>query len=131
MEHGHAMTEEESGALILVLEDVEETRDGIEALLQAEGYRVDPARHEADGVAQARRERPRLILVSLGGLEADVIATACRTRERAGLGQDVPIVIFSVDTIAEGAEVGIGRNVHLTRPDNFEQLKAYVGRLLK
>ena len=131
MEHGHAITEDESGTLILVLEDVEETRDGIEALLKADGYRVDPARHEADGVAKAGRERPSLILVSLGGLEADVIATACRMRERAGLGQDVPIVIFSVDTIAEGAEVGIGRNVHLTRPDNFEQLKAYVGRLLK
>src|SRR5947209_1535177 len=112
MEHGHAMTEDDNGgALILVLEDVEETRDGIEALLKADGYRVDPARHEADGVAKARRERPSLILVSLGGLEADVIATACRIRERAGLGQDVPIVIFSVDTIAEGAEVGIGRNV--------------------
>ncbi|MCU1293581.1 MAG: PhoB: phosphate regulon transcriptional regulatory protein, partial [Bryobacterales bacterium] len=81
MEHGHATTEEESGALILVLEDVEETRDGIEALLEAEGYRVDPARHEADGVAKARREPPSLILVSLGGLEADVIAAACRTRE--------------------------------------------------
>ena len=60
-----------------------------------------------------------------------MIATACRTRERAGLGPDVPVVIFSVDTIAEGAEVDRGGNVYLTRPDNFEQLKAYVGRLLR
>jgi DNA-binding response OmpR family regulator len=131
MENGRAMTEGESGALILVLEDIEETRDGIEALLKANGYRVDPARHAADGVAKARRERPRLILVGLGGLEAEVIAMACRVREGAGLGQDVPIVIFSGDTIAEGAEVGIGKNVYLTRPDNFDQLKAYMGRLLK
>jgi len=121
----------ESGALILVLEDVEETRDGIEALLKAEGYRVHPARNEEDAVRKARCERPSLLLVSLGGSEADMISTACRTRERAELGQDVPIVIFSVETIAEGAEVEIGRNVYLTRPDNFEQLTAYLYRLLK
>jgi DNA-binding response OmpR family regulator len=131
MECRHAITEEDdNGTLILVPEDIEGTRDGIEALLKAEGHCVHPARHEADGVAKARRERPRLILVSLGGLEADVIAAAFQTRERAGLGRDVLIVVFSMDTIAEGAEVDIGRDVHLTRPDNFDQLKAYLGKLL-
>jgi CheY-like chemotaxis protein len=43
------------GPLILVVEDVEETRDGIEKLLAADGYRVDPARQEEDAVTTAMR----------------------------------------------------------------------------
>jgi CheY-like chemotaxis protein len=43
------------GMLILVVEDVEETRDGIEKLLEADGYRVDPAREEEDAIARATR----------------------------------------------------------------------------
>jgi len=125
------MTDEENRALILVLEDVEETRDGTEDLLRAEGYRVDPARNEADAIERARREPPALLLVSLAGSDADVIETARRVRERARVGEEVPIVIFSADTIAEGAEVDFGRNVHLTRPDNFDQLTAFIRRLLK
>jgi CheY-like chemotaxis protein len=71
--------------LILVLEDVEETRDGIEKLLISDGCRVDPARGEEDAVLRARREYPNLILVSLGGPATEVIATASRIRERAQL----------------------------------------------
>jgi CheY-like chemotaxis protein len=37
------MSAANDGSLILVVEDVEETRDGIEKLLKADGYRVDPA----------------------------------------------------------------------------------------
>ena len=41
------------GSLILVVQDVEETRDGVEALLKADGYRVDAARDEEDAVIQS------------------------------------------------------------------------------
>ena len=126
-----AMTGKDGGgARILVFEDVEETRDGLESLLKADGFRVDPARYEAEAVERARREAPRLILVGIAGSEPAVIATAARIREHAGLGEDVPIVIFSDDTVAEGAEVHIGRNVHLTRPDNFDQLNAFIHKLV-
>lgn len=83
--------------LILVVEDVEETRDGIEKLLKADGYRVDPARDEADAVVRARRARPDLILVSLAGPATEVIATSSRIRAHAGLGDSVPAVIFCID----------------------------------
>ena len=79
MTAGHA-----AEAVILVVEDVEETRDGIEALLIADGYRVDPARDEEDAVVGARRQRPALILVSLNGENRDVTTTAIRIRQRAG-----------------------------------------------
>ena len=119
----------DDGALILVVEDVEETRDGIEKLLKADGYRVDPARSEEDAVMRARRESPNLILVSLGP-HVDVVATVARIRARAELSDEIPIVIFCVETIAEGAEVKIGTNVYATRPDNFDQLRSLLGRLL-
>jgi hypothetical protein len=43
----------------------------------------------------------------------------------------VPVVVFCVDEIDEGDEVAIGENVHLTRPDNFNQLRSLLARLLQ
>jgi two-component system phosphate regulon response regulator OmpR len=116
--------------MILVAHDVEETRDGIERLLAADGYRVDPARSERDAVESAERQAPDLILVGLGGPGDDAIASALRIRQRAGLGDEVLVVIFSVQTVEEGAEVAMGRNVYVTRPDNFDQLRGLLSRLL-
>jgi CheY-like chemotaxis protein len=46
--------ESDTNSIILVVEDVNETRDGIEKLLKADGYRVILARDEKD----ANRKRP-------------------------------------------------------------------------
>lgn len=116
--------------IILVVEDVAETRDGIEKLLKADGYRVAVARDERDAIESAQRNRPDLILVSLAGLSREVIATARRIRERAEVGEHVPVVVFCIEGIGEGDEVAIGRNVYITRPDNFNQLRSLIARLL-
>jgi DNA-binding response OmpR family regulator len=115
----------------LVVEDVEETRDGIEKLLTSDGYRVNPARDEADAVDRAKREPPGLILVSVAGSYAQVLALAARVRERAELSETVPIVIFCIPSIAEGAEIALGRNIYITRPDNFDQLRTFLKQLLR
>jgi len=112
--------------VVLVVEDDEDTRDGIEALLSADGYRVEAARNEKDAVERALRCCPDLILVSLGGTPADVVAAAVRVRRRAEIDVSVPVVVFSIATIEEGAEVPLGRNVYATRPDNFDQLRAFI-----
>jgi CheY-like chemotaxis protein len=117
--------------LILVVEDVHETRDGIERLLLVDGYRVALARDEQDGIESAQRQRPDLILVSLAGLPRAVIVSARRIRETAAIGEDVPVVVFCVEEIAEGDEVAIGSNIHLARPDNFNQLRGLLARLLR
>ena len=116
--------------IILVVEDVQETREGIEKLLLVDGYRITLARDEQDGIQSARQQQPDLILVSLAGLPRDVILSARRIRESAALGEDVPVVVFCIDDIAQGDEVAIGENVHLTRPDNFNQLRNLLARLL-
>ena len=117
-------------SLILVVEDVHETRDGIERLLHADGYRVAVARDEGDAVESARREPPDLILVSLAGSLGEVIFIARRIRERAGIADDTPVVAFCIEEIREGEEVALGQNVHVTRPDNFNQLRRLLVRLL-
>ncbi len=43
---------------ILVVEDVHETRDGIEKLLMVDGYRVALARDEQDGIESASGSAP-------------------------------------------------------------------------
>jgi hypothetical protein len=39
-------------------------------------------------------------------------------------------VVFCIVEIDEGDEVAIGKNVYLTRPDNFNQLRTLLARLL-
>ena len=116
--------------IILVVEDVQETREGIKKLLLADGYRIALARDEEDGIESARRQRPDLILVSLAGLPREVIGSARRIRQNAAIGEDVPVVVFCVDEVAQGDEVEIGKNVFVTRPDNFNQLRSLLARLL-
>jgi DNA-binding response OmpR family regulator len=119
-----------NGPIILVVDDVHETRDGIEKLLKVDGYRVVLARDELDAIETAQRLRPDLILVSLAGLPGEVILSGRRIREKASVGDNVPVVVFWVDEIDEGAEVAIGKNVYVARPDNFNQLRGLLSRLL-
>jgi len=122
--------EDRTPAVILVVEDVHETRDGIETLLMADGYRVASARDVRDAIERAQRTRPDLILISLAGSPHEVVLSARSIRERADVGEQVPVVVFCIEGIDEGDEVEIGENVHLSRPDNFNQLRGLIARLL-
>ena len=122
--------ESHTRSIILVVEDINETRDGIENLLKADGYRVTLARDEEDAIESAQRQRPDLILVSVAGSPQEVVLAARRIRELAAVGENVPVVVFCVAEIAEGDEIAIGKNVYITRPDNFNQLRRLLARLL-
>lgn len=132
-EHTAVLAARQDGTppVILIVEDVHETRDGIEKLLMADGYRIALARDERDAIESAQRTRPDLILVSLGGLARDVILSARNIRNNSNAGEGVPIVVFCIEGIGEGDEITIGQNVHLTRPDNFNQLRNLIARLVK
>jgi DNA-binding response OmpR family regulator len=123
------MLEELRADLILVVEDVRETSDGIERLLKADGYRVALARDELDAIENAKLRRPDLILMSWTGLSGEVLGSVCRIRERAAVGDQIPVV-FWVEDIDEGEEVALEGNVHLTRPDSFNQLRGFLAHLL-
>jgi DNA-binding response OmpR family regulator len=121
----------QGGAIILVVADHEYLRDGIKALLESDGHRINPARNEEDAIDIAKRDRPDLILVSLDKSGDEVAASARRVRLRAGLSESVPIVMFCILTVAEGAEVPVGENTYATRPIHFNQLRKFLLRLLR
>jgi DNA-binding response OmpR family regulator len=120
----------EKGRLILVVEDIYEIRVGIDTLLKSKGYRVALASAEGEVRNSTRPERPDLILVSGSGLPDNVLVTVGRVRNEAAVGYEVPVVVFCAQDISEGEEVEIGGNVYLTNPDNFNQLRSLVARLL-
>lgn len=120
----------ETEPLILVVEDVHETRYGMEKLLIADGYRVSLARDEVDAIENVQQKCPDLILVGLPSSPNEVVLAAKRIRQGADSGEQVPVVIFCVDGIGEGDEIAIGQNIHLTLPDNFNQLRRLLSRLL-
>jgi two-component system KDP operon response regulator KdpE len=122
--------EHQQRQIIMVLEDIEETAYLIEKMLKGTGYHVTMARTEEDAIFRGRSQSPDLILMSLGLGPERLLATAHRIRRQAGLSQDVAIVIFCVPTIPEGAEMEVDKNVYVTRPDNFNQLRELLLRLL-
>jgi CheY-like chemotaxis protein len=121
----------ERRSVILVVEDVEETRHGVERLLTSSGYRVTTAGDEEEAVLKIGLQRPDLILICLGLSSTRVLAPARRMRERAGLGEEVPVVLFCPPSQDEGAEVTVGYNIHMISPENFDRLRALVSRLLQ
>ena len=102
----------------------------MEKLLIADGYRVSLARDEEDAIENVQQKCPDLILVSLPSSPNEVILAASRIRKGADAGEQMPVVIFCIDGIGEGDEIAIGQNIHLTLPDNFNQLRGLLGRLL-
>jgi CheY-like chemotaxis protein len=117
--------------LILVVEDVHEIRDGMEKLLTSDGYRVSLDRNEQEALESALLKSPDLILVSLGGSSTEVSLAATRIRDGIEMGGNLPVVIFCGGGLSEGDEVTVGHNMHLTRPDNFNQLRHMLARLLE
>lgn len=117
--------------VILVLDDIEETRHLIEKMLKGNGCCVNLARDEEDAISRARSQSPDLMLMTLGLDLEQLLAIAHRIRQEAAFSQDVAIIIFCVPTIPEGAEIEIKQNVYVTRPDNFNQLRGLLHRLLR
>lgn len=115
---------------ILIVEDSQEMRDAVEALLRRDGYWVSPARNEDEAVLRIHANPPDLILISIEGTTEQVLSTARRIRDRGGLTASTPIVIFSITGFPEGVEEQIGGNIFITAPDNFDQLRTLLMRAL-
>src|SRR5690242_21857477 len=117
--------------IILVLDDIEETRSLLKKMLSRNGSCIMVARNEEDAVTRARSNPPDLILISLGLELKDHLLAAQRIRLKTGFGPDIAIVLFSIPTIPEGAEVEVEKSIYAIRPDNFDQLRGLLKRLLK
>lgn len=116
--------------LVLVLEDIRETATLIRSLLTSSGFCVALAQDEQDAIARARTEAPDAVVICLGLDTTQHLAVAERIRKDAGLTKQLPIVIFCASTIPEGSEVEVCETTYLARPDDFNQLRRMLGRLL-
>ena len=78
------------GARVLVIEDNEDARAALAALLEIEGYVVDSAPEGASGVELVRANRPDVALVDIGLPGIDGYEVARRIR---ALGAPQPFLI--------------------------------------
>lgn len=75
---------------VLVIEDNDDVRDSLRALLQMHGYRVDVAADGEEGVRQALSLRPEIALVDLGLPRLNGLDVAKRLR--AEMGDDIMLI---------------------------------------
>jgi two-component system cell cycle response regulator DivK len=116
---------------IMVVEDFEDNRFMMRRLLEMSGYQVLEAVNGEEAVEIAKRERPSLILMDLSLPLLDGLAATRRIRQEAEL-RDVPIVAVSAHDTADfhADALAAGCNDYVTKPIDFDQLEALLGKLL-
>jgi two-component system cell cycle response regulator DivK len=122
-----------NGALttVMVVEDFEDNRFMMRRLLEMSGYHVLEAVNGEEAVEIAKREHPSLILMDLSLPLLDGLAATRRIRQEAQL-RDVPIVAVSAHDTADfhADALAAGCNDYVTKPIDFDQLEALLGKLL-
>lgn len=116
---------------VMVVEDFEDNRFMMRRLLEMSGYRVLEAVNGEEAVELAQRERPGLILMDLSLPQLDGLAATRRIRQHPEL-REVPIVAVSAHDTADfhADALAAGCNDYVTKPIDFDQLEALLGRLL-
>lgn len=116
---------------IMVVEDFEDNRFMMRRLLEMSGYHVLEAVNGEEAVEIAKRERPSLILMDLSLPLLDGLAATRRIRLEEEL-RDVPIVAVSAHDTADfhADALAAGCNDYVTKPIDFDQLEALLGKLL-
>ena len=83
--------------IILVIEDYSDSRAVLSALLRAKGYKVVEASDGREGLLQANRVKPDLILMDLAMPRMDGVEATRQLRQRQTLAQ-IPIFVISAYT---------------------------------
>jgi DNA-binding response OmpR family regulator len=110
---------------ILIVEDEPDLLRGLELNIEADGYRVLSARRGDEGLEEALRERPDLVLldVMLPGMNGFEV---CRELRRKGF--DAPIIILTAKSEEVDRVVGleIGADDYVTKPFGIRELLARI-----
>lgn len=96
-----------------MVDDVEESRDGIERLLRSDGYVIETVRSEAAAIETAARRSRDLVLIDLGHPRQQAITTARRIRQQGMPNSTVPIVLFCIEWAAGGQSEDMGDNLYI------------------
>jgi DNA-binding response OmpR family regulator len=125
-----------TGGTILVVDDEDNIADLVELYLRKEGFRVLKAATGEDGLAAARRERPRLVVLDVGLPGIDGLEVCRRLRADPALGASgpgIPVIFLTardgeIDRIL-GLEMGA--DDYLTKPFSPRELVARVKAILR
>ena len=108
--------------LILIIEDDEQMRSFLRALLSGHSYRLVEATSGAEGITQAAMHNPDVVLLDLGLPDMDGLTVCERLREWT----QIPIIVLS----ARGMEqdkieaLDLGADDYLTKPFGAGELLA-------
>jgi two-component system, OmpR family, KDP operon response regulator KdpE len=111
-------------ASVLIIEDEPHMRTLLHVTLKQEGYRCIQATNGEEGVAQALKGGPNVVLLDLGLPDVDGLDVTSRIREKS----TVPIIVIS----ARGQEehkisaLDTGANDYITKPFSTGELLARV-----
>ncbi len=121
------MAATEQRALVLVVEDDADIAETLSALLREEGYRVEVAVDGLAAVAQAKADRPDLVLLDLMLPRLDGVGVAAALAQ-AGIA--APIVLVSAGQKLVSAAARIGTPYLLRKPFDLDAVLRMIARAL-
>jgi signal transduction histidine kinase/ActR/RegA family two-component response regulator len=121
-----------AGLRVLVVEDGEDAREMMHAMLTLHGHEVRTAANGAAGLAEAERFRPDVVLLDIGLPDIDgyEVARRLRARDNAGGARLVALTGYG-QSEDEAAAYAAGFDRHMTKPvapDSLARMLAELGR---
>ncbi|TMA14752.1 MAG: response regulator [Deltaproteobacteria bacterium] len=116
-------------ARILIVDDDRAMLDATSTVLREWGYGVDEAADGETALRLLRATKPDLMLVDLMMPVMDGWTLVLRMRQQ-GLGEAIPLVIFTADRDAQARARELNAAAALRKPFSLEELQDVLGRVL-
>jgi PAS domain S-box-containing protein len=116
---------------ILVVEDTEEVVMVIRDFLEFEGFRVEVAKNGIDGIIQAKKFRPDLILMDVQMPDMDGFEATRRLRQDAGF-EHTPIIALTALAMSGDRErcIAAGMDEYISKPVNLRSMVELIRNFL-
>lgn len=127
-----ALSEKNSLATVLYIEDDRPSRVLVRRVLEAEGFRVVEAIDGPAGLDLAQTERPELILVDINMPEMDGFEVTARLRALPELGA-VPIIALTANVMKGDRErtLAAGCSGYIQKPIDVDLLPVQLAAFLR
>ena len=107
--------------MVLVVDDDPDILEALSEILEAEGFRIQRARHGREALEKLEPEPPKLILLDLMMPVMDGWEFAHQLRQRPQ-GATIPIIVLSADRNVGAKAREIGAVGHLAKPFELNEL---------
>jgi two-component system CheB/CheR fusion protein len=119
---------EPAGLRLVLVEDSDDAREMLSALLEIEGYQVQTAADGQQGLDLILASKPEVALIDIGLPVLNGYQVACGVRERYDKDQVLLIALTGYGTEEDHASVvEAGFDLHLVKPVNLTDLKSAIG----